>query len=367
MINKLTKKQKEMFNPWVDKWIKIGLSTEEANWKLFEENVKKCYIAAKLNPNVPIVRVQSPIVGVFASSIADNIVNNSAVNSAVSSAVGSEVSFVVDSAVDSAVRSAVRSAVDYAVSSAVGYEVDSAVYSAVDSAVESAVYSGVSSAVGSEVSSDVKWHYWIGGSFWSGWQSFISFFTDVCNLKFSPEITKRANAYRACQESAGYWWPNKHFIMVCNHPKKIHLKNNKLHNENGMAIYWPDGWGLYLLNGVRMSKDIVMTPADKLDCKLILKEKNAEIRKEIVKKIGVDRVIKELNTEIIDKHNDYQLLLLDLQDGRKRPYLKMINPSTGDIHIEGVHPDCKTVRQAINFRWGGESIYKVDWKPEILT
>ena len=30
----------------------------------------------------------------------------------------------------------------------------------------------------------------------------------------------------------------------------------------------------------------------------------------------------------------------------------MINPSIGIHHIEGVHPDCKTIQQALNFRNG---------------
>jgi hypothetical protein len=43
-------------------------------------------------------------------------------------------------------------------------------------------------------------------------------------------------------------------------------------------------------------------------------------------------------------------LSIDLGDGRYRPYLKMINPSLGVVHVEGVHPDCKTVEEAICFR-----------------
>jgi hypothetical protein len=54
-------------------------------------------------------------------------------------------------------------------------------------------------------------------------------------------------------------------------------------------------------------------------------------------------------------------LLLNLGDGRNRPYLKMINPSIGTYHIEGVHPECKTVKEALIWRNQSEET------PAVLT
>jgi hypothetical protein len=137
-------------------------------------------------------------------------------------------------------------------------------------------------------------------------------------------------------------------------PCEINLKEGRLHSEKGMSISYPSGWGLYCLNGIRVPKEIVMTPAEKLDAQLVLKEQNAEIRREIVKKIGLLRLLKELNAKTIDAWKNYELLMLDLGDGRNRPYLKMINPSTRTIHVEGVEPGIKTVRHALAWRNGLE-------------
>lgn len=59
----------------------------------------------------------------------------------------------------------------------------------------------------------------------------------------------------------------------------------------------------------------------------------------------------ELNAKVLDKTDDnmYELLVLDTGD-RKRPYLKMRNPSIGTYHIEGVGRECKTVAEALAFR-----------------
>lgn len=139
--------------------------------------------------------------------------------------------------------------------------------------------------------------------------------------------------------------------VICLPRPCMTIVNNKLHNEKGPAVYWPNtGEEYYFLNGVKVSKEIVMTPTEKLDAQLIVKENNAEVRREIVRKIGIERVCYKLGAECIDKMGDYELLALNLGDGRKRPYLKMRNPSIHVYHIEGVHPDCKTVAEALHFR-----------------
>ncbi len=88
----------------------------------------------------------------------------------------------------------------------------------------------------------------------------------------------------------------------------------------------------------------------------ILRETNAEIRREIVRKIGIEKVCKDLNAQPISHYRDevngmnYELLLLDLGDGRTRPYLKMRNPSIGVYHIEGVPPEITSAEQALIWR-----------------
>jgi hypothetical protein len=66
--------------------------------------------------------------------------------------------------------------------------------------------------------------------------------------------------------------------------------------------------------------------------------------------MGVERLLHDLNTVTLDKQGDYyELVSLDI-DSRPRPYLKMLNPSIGEWHIEGVHPECMTVTSALNWR-----------------
>jgi hypothetical protein len=94
----------------------------------------------------------------------------------------------------------------------------------------------------------------------------------------------------------------------------------------------------------------VSNSPEELDPHLVLSEKNAEIRREIVRKIGIDRIYQSLGGIVIDSLGLYDLVNLQLGDGRNRPYLKMINPSIGTTHLEGVAPGITTVEQALAWR-----------------
>ena len=114
--------------------------------------------------------------------------------------------------------------------------------------------------------------------------------------------------------------------------------------------YLVDGFAIYALNGVRVPRVLVVTPAAELPAKMAVEEKNVEIRREIIRKIGIERLCTDLGAKVLNKRYGYELIELKLGDSRRRPYLKMSNPSIDAIHVEGVHPDCKTVEEALKWR-----------------
>lgn len=98
-------------------------------------------------------------------------------------------------------------------------------------------------------------------------------------------------------------------------------------------------------------KAIVKTPVEQLNAKDMLTETNVEVRKALINRIGAAKVLVQLNAEVLDKAHNYELVNLKLQENdRPRPYLRMINPSTGEVHVEGVHPRCNTVNEALAWR-----------------
>lgn len=159
--------------------------------------------------------------------------------------------------------------------------------------------------------------------------------------------------------------PYEKVCIVCDKPIEVHFKNQQLHNETGPSILFSDGYSLYSLNGVEVHDWVVMTPAEEIDPVAILKEKNAEIRRELVRKIGIEKVCDKLNTKVIDTWHDYQLIDLDIPGMSTKPrYLRMKNPSVdGVYHIEGVPADkVNTCMEALEWRCGG-----IKWNPKQLT
>jgi hypothetical protein len=196
----------------------------------------------------------------------------------------------------------------------------------------------------------------------SNWLGFYDFFCNECNLVTQ---TEKLEGLWLIAKNAGWFLPHEKICWISERHNVLH-KNAKgqLHWDGSPALSYPDGFHLWFLNGVNVGQEISETPFDKLDAKLILKEKNAEVRREIVRKIGIEKVCRDLKAKVIDKSGDgmYELLMLDLGDTRVRPYLKMKNPSIGVYHIEGVAPEIKTVQQALNWRIGG-----IEWTPAQLT
>ena len=125
------------------------------------------------------------------------------------------------------------------------------------------------------------------------------------------------------------------------------------HRENGPVIEFGDGYAIYALRNTRVPEFLVMTKAEGLDPHMVLKETNAEVRARMAEKIGNERILQELGYRTLDRQGDeYELVLLNVDDSRQRPYLRMLNPSIGIWHVEGVPPEIRTVKGALEWRNG---------------
>lgn len=287
MLTSLTKEQEEQLAVYRDKWIGIGLDTSPANREQSEHWIKEAYKQAGLEEPAKIHWASSPTAAL----------------------------------------------VLYArLSGELAQDAPDPKHEDLPDSVKSQIYN------------------FCYGSHDACWLSSYDYLIEVCHLENDCKDILRLKPLIELSKVCGWWLPYDNVVIACEKPKEIHLKNTVLHNDMAPAVVYADGFAVYALNGVLVPEDIVMTPWNKIDCNIILKTTNAEVRREIVRKVGIERICEELKAEVIDKEGDYELLLLDLQDGRKRPWLKMLNPSIGTYHIEGIQPDIKTVKDALAWR-----------------
>ena len=152
-IKQLTPDQIARFPEWSEKWLKIGLSTERADWATAEAGVRGCYDTAKLKQPIIILRMGSPLAATLGGIYGVALSGSKKLHSQVESQVGSQVWSQVGSQVESQVGSQVWSQVGSQVESQVGNQVGSQVESQVGSQVGGQVWSQVESQVESQVGS----------------------------------------------------------------------------------------------------------------------------------------------------------------------------------------------------------------------
>jgi hypothetical protein len=335
-INKLTDEQKLLLPVYAKKWLEIGLSTKPSDKVLAEQGINKAYKVGGLKPPKKIIWCTSPLAMYLTEFVLKETLKEK--RASVRDSVGDSVRASVGDSVRDSVRDSVGASVWDSVGDSVWDSVGDSVRDSVGDSVRASVY-GQHDA------------YWLG---------FYDFFNQTLNLK---KETKKLEGLWILALSTGWTLPLNNICFSSERHNICTLKNGNIHNDNGPAIKYPDGFAIWALNGVRVNKEIVETPAEKLDTKLIIKEKNAEVRREIVRKIGVERMCQKLNTETLDKMGDYELLKLKIPEMRQPAiYLKMRNPSIGVYHLEGVPPEITTCQEALNWRIGGK-----EWNPDQLT
>jgi len=188
---------------------------------------------------------------------------------------------------------------------------------------------------------------------YAGWEGFVDFFRTECGLvketenSLEGELSKNIFMY--------FVYDTKCFLVE----KPIEMNfdsQNRAHSYNRPSHLWSDGSCLCHFSGIKVPMKYVK--AKTFTKEEILSEKNADIRREMVAKIGIIEAEKILGSVCIDRLETkfggvYELLLIDYNNsGEERPYLKMKNPSLENMyHIEGIGKDVKTVKEAIMFRW----------------
>jgi hypothetical protein len=175
------------------------------------------------------------------------------------------------------------------------------------------------------------------------------------NLTFSrPNVTNSyySIAYLALTKAVR----NRYFILV---PDELHLDDRgNLHNDSGPAIVF-DSFKFHFLHGLTLegedAKRWIYRDLKNIRPQEILQISNVDLRREVIRKVGIELVLDGLFHRVLDKQGDYTLLqvLLQANPWSACNFLKMLNPSIGCWHMEGVPNHLRTVEEALLWRNNG--------------
>ena len=280
-IKKLTDSQIAQIPAHRDKWLKIGLSTEPLDFENAKAAAIKCYRLAGLKPPELFFRFSSPYSAANGATILKNLPGDQ---------VRDQVWAQVRAQVWAPVRAQVGDQVWSQVWAQVWDQVEAQVGGQVEAQVEAQVRDQVRDQVGAQVGDQV----W--GNHDAYALSFYSFFKDVVGI---PDLNVLDGLIDLAQH-CGWWAPYKNVCILQDRPSEIHFdEQNRAHHENGMAIKYRDGFGVYCFHGKRVPEKWILEK-ETLDPAEILKTDDVELRAVGAEIVGWPRMASTLKRKIID-------------------------------------------------------------------
>jgi len=196
------------------------------------------------------------------------------------------------------------------------------------------------------------------GSQDAGWLSFYAYCLEVLKLDCCKPLEGLIEMAHVC----GWWAPYEELCVLQDRPKLIvRDEEGQLHCEDGKAVEYRDGWGVYAIHGVRMPKWVVEEP-EKITVKNIRDEENAEIRRIMRERYGDGRYLVDIGAKVIDSDSVavdalvpgaecIQRCLMEDDDGRR--FLVASDGSTDRVYFMQVPSDIKTCGDAYKALSGG--------------
>jgi len=227
--------------------------------------------------------------------------------------------------------------------------IDSSIYLSIDSSIYSSIYSSIRSSI-----------WW--GQYNIDSLKYYEFYSNV--IGFKAKNQKLLNLLISISKNSHILFFFKDLVVAIERPVRIEMEGNLLHSFDRMAVEYPNGKGFYLSHNVKMPEKYIKTPSDKISVNTILKEENVEVRRELLRKVGIENFIAKSKAKVLDSFDDYVLYKVKLGKDKFGNYLKMKNPSLDNtFHFEGVANECDTVEKAL--AWRDSEVEYI--KPESLS
>lgn len=230
------------------------------------------------------------------------------------------------------------------------------------------------------------WSRFVGGNLWAGWAAYVDFEQNVLNV-----TRPSTDCARWVAENTSWWWPHEAYVVASEFPIQIHFdEQRRLHNPDGPAFEWGDGFKGYYWQDVKVPEKVIMDP-DSITVQEVLEEKNAEVRRCMLAKVGWEKLVTSEVAEIIDAdtvqttklkfgpgeahllrewietngfdkflveppveemQQDRTLYRLKAAIGEPIVLLSVTCPSSGKRYLNRVNPVVKTCQEAVARRFG---------------
>ena len=217
-------------------------------------------------------------------------------------------------------------------------QLNSQLYPQLDPQLNSQLYSQLRSQLDSQLNSQLypinnnRWIlvWWLA---WGGWYAFAKYI----GVEFDSKVLK---IFMDFVTNVSFIIPYEGIAFVSETPK-ISWEEGKLHNTEGKAVEYADGYGLYSLFGVNFDEKLFKkVTSKKVTLKTIFSIENMEQRMAGLKLVGVEKLLKSKHSTKLDKSDRGNTLYkIEYVFDQTAYYLHYKCPSTGRVYVSGIDPE----------------------------
>jgi len=130
------------------------------------------------------------------------------------------------------------------------------------------------------------------------------------------------------------------------------ITKGELENKRRVGRWLVDNNIVYFIDNAMVSRELYETPPEKLVAKEILVIKNTQLRAVMVKRMGYEKLLKDIGGKSIHKQDDMELYEMDNPNGdesradKTLKLLKVCCPTTGTYYTLRVPPQVKKCEEA---------------------
>lgn len=187
----------------------------------------------------------------------------------------------------------------------------------------------------------------------------------ACQLLFAKWIgddhCQHADQVMEVTRTCGWWCPFASVCIMIDRPVQMHLdQRGMLHNTQGPSCLYEDGLGLFSLRGIAVPQWIA---EGQFDLAKIFEVTNAEWRRVMIDRYGIERYLQESNANLISQDRFGRLFRISLGQGQDPlMMIEVINSTpeqdgTYKKYFLRVPPTMLTAQQAVAWTFSMENDY----------
>lgn len=179
------------------------------------------------------------------------------------------------------------------------------------------------------------------------WVAFYKFCEEVLGIEYDKTSSERLQWHADITKSCMWIWAFENVCICCERPSTIHIRNDRLHNENGPALSFRDGWNLYAIKGISVPYWFIEEP-HRITVEAIEKQTNVELRRIMINIYGQAKYIQDSGATVIHQDEWGTLYRKELPDDEPLMMVKVVNctpepDGTFEDYFLRVHPELRPI------------------------